>query len=262
MSHHPIHIHGHNFFVTETDGGEIPKAGRWPETTVIVPTGSTRTIEVIADNPGDWAFHCHMIHHVMNQMGHGIPNLIGVKTDGFDEKVRTLLPGYMTMGQAGMADMGDMGMDVPENSIPMLGARSPKDYITMGGMFTILKVRENLTSYEDPGWYVDPPGTLAELAPAAELLRDGIDVNEKTTDAARPAEGGANSAHHHGGGHDSNIHTKHSDQKGRAEAATSPATTQSADKKLYTCPMHPEVVSDAPGKCPKCGMKLIPKKGS
>jgi hypothetical protein len=28
---------------------------------------------------------------------------------------------------------------------------------------------------------------------------------------------------------------------------------------LYTCPMHPEVISDKPGRCPKCGMKLVPK---
>lgn len=30
-------------------------------------------------------------------------------------------------------------------------------------------------------------------------------------------------------------------------------------KTTYTCPMHPEVVSDQPGNCPKCGMKLVPK---
>ena len=36
--------------------------------------------------------------------------------------------------------------------------------------------------------------------------------------------------------------------------------TDSTVKKLYTCPMHPEVISDKPGKCPKCGMDLVEKK--
>mgnify|MGYP001573303742 CR=1 FL=1 len=31
---------------------------------------------------------------------------------------------------------------------------------------------------------------------------------------------------------------------------------------MYTCPMHPEIVSDKPGKCPKCGMNLVPKDAS
>ena len=66
-----------------------------------------------------------------------------------------------------------MGMKIPKNSVPMIGLQTPKDYITMGGMYTNLKVRENLESYDkDPGWYEDPPGTLASLASNDEMQRD------------------------------------------------------------------------------------------
>jgi FtsP/CotA-like multicopper oxidase with cupredoxin domain len=174
MDHHPIHLHGHYFKVTGTDGGRLPLSAQWPETTVLVPVGTTRDIELIADAPGDWPLHCHMTHHVMNQMGHGIPNMLGVKPAAIDARVRPLLPAYMTMGQEGMGDMAEMGMPVPKNSIPMVGAQGPHGYITMGGMFTMLKVRDGLTSYADPGFYQSPPAELATAASAAELKRDGI----------------------------------------------------------------------------------------
>lgn len=180
MDHHPIHIHGYAFNVTETDGGMIPVAGQWPETTVLVSVGSTRTVEFVANNPGDWAFHCHMTHHVMNQMGHGNPNLIGINTGKLNQRVRGFLPGYMTMGADGMADMGDMGMKIPPNSVPMVGAPGPFDYITMGGMYTNFKVREDLGNLEPQkgqdftygGWYQNPPGTQAMLASDSDMRRD------------------------------------------------------------------------------------------
>lgn len=175
MDHHPIHLHGHHFRTVATDGGRIPLSAQYPETTLLVPTGATRDIEFVADAPGDWPLHCHMTHHLMNQMGHGIPNLIGADAAAIDRRVRPLLPGYMTMGHTGMGDMGEMGMAVPENSIPMVGARGPFDYVTMGGMFTILKVRADLARVpEDGGWYQHPPGTVAEPATPEELARDGI----------------------------------------------------------------------------------------
>lgn len=178
MDHHPIHLHGYYFHTTATDGGPIPPSARWPETTVLVSVGSTRDIEFVADEPGDWAMHCHMTHHVMNQMGHDFPNMTGVEPGTLDGRVQSLLPAYMSMGMEGMGEMGKhVGaghMEVPENSIPMVGAEGPLGYITMGGMFTIVKVREHLTSYDDPGWYVNPPGTLADLASADDLRRDGI----------------------------------------------------------------------------------------
>ncbi len=192
MDHHPIHLHGHAFRIVETDGGEIPEAGRWPETTVLVPVGSTRTVEFVADAPGDWAMHCHMTHHVMNQMGHDIPNLIGLRPGDLDGKVRRLLPDYMTMGQSGMGDMAEMGMAVPRNSIAMVGGTGPFDPITMGGMFTLLKVREQLSGAGDPGWYEYPEGTVASLARSEDLARDGIEVDSSHA----PEEV---RQHHHGG---------------------------------------------------------------
>jgi Cu(I)/Ag(I) efflux system membrane fusion protein/cobalt-zinc-cadmium efflux system membrane fusion protein len=39
-------------------------------------------------------------------------------------------------------------------------------------------------------------------------------------------------------------------------------STNTSVKQLYTCGMHPDVISDEPGNCPICGMKLVPKKGT
>jgi len=172
MDHHPIHLHGYYWKVAATDGGDIPPEAQWPETTVLVPTGSTRTVEFVADAEGDWVMHCHMTHHMMNQMGHGLPNMIGYEPGDLDARLRRYLPDYMTMGHEGMHDMAEMGMRNPRNSIPMLGARGPYDAITMGGMFTILKVRGGITTYDDPGWYDMPPGTRAEQADPEEMRRD------------------------------------------------------------------------------------------
>jgi hypothetical protein len=187
MDHHPIHLHGYRFRVTETDGGQIPASAQQPETTVLTAVGSTRTFEFVANEPGDWAMHCHMTHHVMNQMGHNLPNLMGVDLGNLDDRVRKLLPGYMTMGTKGMGSMGEMGMKVPRNSISMLGAEGPFSYIDMGGMFTVLKVRETLESYEDPGWYQHPTGTVSVIASAGELERDLGELPDAASPGTKPA---------------------------------------------------------------------------
>ena len=178
MDHHSFHLHGHTFQVVGTDGGEIPASARWPEATILIPVGSARTIEFVADNPGDWAVHCHMTHHVMNQMGHDIENMVGVDQSKFSGLVGDLVPGYMAMDGNDMSAHGkhvEMGhMRIPENAIPMVGARGPYDHIGMGGMFTLLKVRPGITSYEDPGWYQAPDGTTARLARADEIEKDNI----------------------------------------------------------------------------------------
>jgi FtsP/CotA-like multicopper oxidase with cupredoxin domain len=166
MHEHPMHLHGTQFHVTGSDGGRWPE-NRWrTETTEIVGVGQTRDIEFIAV-PGDWIFHCHKSHHTMNAMGHGIPNTLGVDQSGIEETIRSMLPGYMAMGERGMAEHQehtDMGhMQGPENTIPMMTGKGPFGNIEMGGMFTMIKVRDDLApgDYRDPGWYRAPKGTTA-----------------------------------------------------------------------------------------------------
>jgi FtsP/CotA-like multicopper oxidase with cupredoxin domain len=174
MDHHPIHIHGHTFELVATDGGALAPSARFPETTVLVPVGTTRTIELVAHAAGDWPLHCHMTHHAMNQMGHDAANLIGADTSGLDGRLGSVVPGTMAMGKAGMGEMATMRMAQPDNSIAMLGGDGPHGTIDMGGMFTLLKIRGHLTGEGDPGWYEPPPAELASEATADELARDGI----------------------------------------------------------------------------------------
>ena len=123
MDSHPIHLHGYHFEQTATDGGRTPPSARLPETTVNVPVGATRDIEFVADAPGDWAFHCHKSHHTMNAMSHELPLMIGVNQGGVDSKVRSALPGYMSMGSNGMGNM--MMMGGPKNTLPMMSGAGP-----------------------------------------------------------------------------------------------------------------------------------------
>ncbi len=163
MTNHPIHLHGYDFEVTCTDGGWVPQSARWPETTVDIGVGQMRAIEFTANEPGDWAIHCHKSHHTMNPMGHNVPTMIGVDQRGLAEKILRLVPDYMVMGERGMADMGEMEMPLPENTLPMMTGSGPFGPLEMGGMFTVVKVREGLArdDYRDPGWYAHPAGTVA-----------------------------------------------------------------------------------------------------
>jgi FtsP/CotA-like multicopper oxidase with cupredoxin domain len=68
MDHHPMHLHGHTFWVTGTERGRIPDSAWIPTNNVVVGVGQSRDVEFIANNPGDWMIHCHTLHHMMNHM--------------------------------------------------------------------------------------------------------------------------------------------------------------------------------------------------
>ncbi len=164
MTNHPIHLHGHEFEVTGTDGGPVPPGARWPEVTTDVAVGQMRQIELLADEEGDWALHCHKSHHTMNAMGHGVPTMIGVDHRGLVRKIQRVAPEYMVMGERGMADMGEMEMPIPDNTAPMMTGQAQFGPVEMGGMFTTFKVRkaQKAGDYSDPGPYRFPAGTMAQ----------------------------------------------------------------------------------------------------
>ena len=162
MTNHPIHMHGPHFEVTGTDGGWIPKSARWPEVTTDVAVGQLRAFEFDA-MAGDWAIHCHKSHHTMNAMGHNIPTMVGVDHRGLAERIAKLVPDYMVMGDKGMHDMAEMEMPLPDNTLPMMTGQGPFGPVGMGGMFSVVKVRDDVRpgDYKDPGPYKHPQGTVA-----------------------------------------------------------------------------------------------------
>jgi FtsP/CotA-like multicopper oxidase with cupredoxin domain len=68
MQHHPVHLHGHTFWVTGHEGARIPKSAWVPRNTELIAVAQASDFEFVANNPGDWIFHCHMVHHMMNHM--------------------------------------------------------------------------------------------------------------------------------------------------------------------------------------------------
>jgi hypothetical protein len=98
----------------------------------------------------------------MNQMAHDLPNMQGVHQGETENKVRKLLPGYMAMGEHGMGEMGEMNMGGPDNWIPMMTGQGQFGPIEMGGMFTVVKIRDGIVKFDDPGPYEYPAGSVAK----------------------------------------------------------------------------------------------------
>jgi manganese oxidase len=96
-------------------------------------------------------------------MGHDVPTMVGVDQKGVAERIAKLVPDYMAMGENGMHEMAGMEMPIPDNTLPMMTGRGPFGPVAMGGMFSVVKVRDDVRAgdYNDPGPYRHPPGTVA-----------------------------------------------------------------------------------------------------
>jgi manganese oxidase len=136
--HHPIHLHGHTFWVTGTEGGRIPEPAWVPGNNVLVGVAQVREFEFIANNPGDWVMHCHMFHHMMNHMVSGVgPGSRGMAKDG-GEDPRYQVPAFPQ-------GTGMMAMMTPEqvkkiNSNPRTRGMRPHWFMGVHGLFTIVRV--------------------------------------------------------------------------------------------------------------------------
>ena len=123
----------------------------------------------------------------MNAMGHEVKTFIGVQKKDIAKTIRKLVPDYMPMGSAGMAEMGEMEMPMPDNTLPMMTGFGQFGPLEMGGMFSVVKVREGLAAddYADPGPYKNPAGTVAyefkgdvSAAPRARAPDSGAPASE------------------------------------------------------------------------------------
>ncbi|MBI2827219.1 MAG: copper oxidase [Planctomycetia bacterium] len=154
--HHPMHLHGHTFWVTGNEGGRIPESAWVPGNNVLVGVAQVREIEFIANNPGDWVVHCHMFHHMMNHMVPGIG-------PGSRKKV---MEGQMASGD-GRAGHGKMGHQMPMDSRIPTDPYEVPGYPQDSGMHAMMSeeqieklVSNPLTRGMAPQWYMGVMGLM------------------------------------------------------------------------------------------------------
>src|SRR5207245_2694847 len=164
IDHHPMHMHGHTFWVTGTEGGRIPESAWIPGNNVLVGVAQARDVEFIANNPGDWMIHCHMFHHMMNHMTSMVGPMAGHTMRGMPtggDMANGL--GMLSLGRASPASdelgpslgrgMGEQtGSDRPVGNGPQHGGHSseaarhvpgfPQDMMDMHGRYTPAELRQ------------------------------------------------------------------------------------------------------------------------
>jgi hypothetical protein len=123
MDHHPIHLHGNTFWTTGTEGGRIPETAWWPGNTALVGVAQARDVEFVANNPGDWMLHCHLPHHMMNQMSSdvmGEPMTNGPISQARSMAATSAMQAQMSAGKPAVSGEqmdGMMAMDMSKDAM-------------------------------------------------------------------------------------------------------------------------------------------------
>jgi hypothetical protein len=143
MDHHPIHLHGFTFWETGREGARQPEA-IWPRgNTTLVGVAQARDIEFVADRMGDWMLHCHLPHHMMNQMASNVGPMTrigqGMQAGGsMQEAMGMLREGHATADNKAPALGRGLGVgstaDMPRTNGPLTPAEADKAMANMPGM--------------------------------------------------------------------------------------------------------------------------------
>jgi manganese oxidase len=140
MDHHPIHLHGHQFVITGTEGGRQPKVTWGPNNTVLVGVAQARVIEFVANNPGNWMLHCHMPHHMMNQMA----STVGPMTRQRGMVAGAGMEQGMGMIRGGNATSEENGPSLGRG----LGVGSTREQASSNGPLSQKKIEEGISAMQ------------------------------------------------------------------------------------------------------------------
>jgi hypothetical protein len=166
MDHHPMHLHGHTFWITGTEAGPIPESAWIPSNTILVGVGQSKDVEFIANNPGDWMLHCHILHHMMNNMVSMVgpmPSMAAVDHPSHE--------GLLPETQGGDLASGELGAGLE----PSLGSAIGEER----AMMTILRVL--------------PPDLYEKVVSGKGTIEPG---------ESSPGAGSGKAMDHSGGGHE------------------------------------------------------------
>jgi len=151
-----MHLHGHTFWTTGTEGGRIPESAWIPTNNVLVGVGQSRDVEFIANNPGDWMIHCHIPHHMMNHMVSMVgpmPGMGAMHHGKHSEAMPSMAGADLASGEIGAGLEPSLGHGLTGDRAVMTGMRPsdmksevpgyPQDMMGMHGMLTSDQMRKS-----------------------------------------------------------------------------------------------------------------------
>lgn len=228
MDHHPMHLHGHTFWVTGTEGGRIPESAWIPTNNVLVSVGQSRDVEFIANNPGDWMIHCHIPHHMMNHMVSMVgPTPMAGGNHSMDGSAATprMLGEELASGPIGAGLEPSLGPSTGEDRPVMTGMRPsdekpkfqvpgyPQDMMGMHGMMTpdqMMKIQAPLTRGMRRNWSIGVQAMMTVLRVLPDELYEKVVSGQGEIEPGASVPGGGPGVTMEHQDHSQNRHQGHS----------------------------------------------------